>query len=120
MVGEPECMMIPCPVPESSSEKMPGVDSRETVWIGRATPVEVCNAISSVLPGAAAGHRKSTREIDTERIVASIPLILTVVPESAVERPAGSDAAGPSTNHLPSKLAIAAGLHAAASKRLAA
>ena len=119
MVGEPECMMIPCPVPESSSEKMPGVDSRETVWIGRATPVEVCNAISSVLPGAAAGHRKSTREIDTERIVASIPLILTAVPESsvgtgrircsrAVDQPSAL------------KLAIAPGLHAAASERLAA
>src|ERR1035438_8048506 len=99
---------------------MPGVASQEAVWIGWATPAGVCKAISSVLPGAAAGQRKSTRETETERIGTSIPLTLTTVPESSVVWPVVSDAARPSTNHLPSRLAIAPGLHAAASERFAA
>jgi hypothetical protein len=65
-----------------------------------------------------AGHRKSTREREAERIGTSIPLTLTTMPDSSAEKPVGSEVACPSANHLPSRLAIAPGLQEAASEQL--
>ena len=57
---------------------------------------------------------------DADRIGIARPLAHTLVPESSLDLPVGSEAASPPISQRPSIDAMAPGLHAAADERLAA